>query len=590
MMSTWNLDALYTSYESPEFKQDMQMIHQAIQAMEDLATSLPDEIDTKLCHAILETLQQFQLVSRKVGTYISLNGSTDTTDPITVGYRDRYSALVSGAAKPITMLQKALGRIKNLDAQCAENPLIKEHEFFVREIQSRNRYLLNDDVEEVISKMELNASDAWDQLQSYMTSTLEIDYDGNSMTLSSLRNLAYSPDRTVRKSAYEAEIKGYDKIKDSVSFALNSIKGEANVISQMRGYESVLDMTLIHSRLSQESLNAMLTSIQKYLPDFHRYLRHKAALFGHKNGLPFYDLFALLPCDQSREYTIEEARDYLVKNFNTFSQEISDIVNRAYDEQWIDFYPRKGKVGGAFCANLPFLKQSRVLTNFDGSLSDVITLAHELGHAYHGTRIQQHSPLNTRYTMPVAETASTFNETVIMNAAIRDAQSNQEKAMLIESMLQDITQVICDIYSRYLFETEVVEKRKNEFLFSKDLEQIMIEAQKKAYGQGLDHTCLHPFMWVCKGHYYNVGLNFYNFPYAFGCLFARGLYAQFIKEGTSFVDKYNKLLTATTIKSCEDVAMMAEIDITKNDFWENSLENVKEYIDQFIELTPIKSS
>lgn len=585
-MSKWNLDALYTSYQSPEFKQDMAVIKTKIEEMKALSEALPEKIEAEHAHQILEVLSTFQLLLRKVGAFISLNSSTDTTDPITVSYRDQYSTLISTATKPLTALNKALCRLDL--AACKNDTLIKEHEFTIREIQAKSRYMLSDDVEEAISKMELNASDAWDNLQSYMTSTVEIDYDGKEMTLSSIRNLAYSTDQEVRKAAYEAELAGYDKIKDAVAFALNSIKGEANVIAEMRGYSSVLDMTLINSRMKKETLEAMLDAMRSYLPEFHRYLKHKAALLGYKNGLPFYELFATLKCDESREFTIEEARDYLIKNFNSFSTDVSNIVARAYDENWIDFYPRKGKVGGAFCSNLPFLKQSRVLTNFDGSLSDVVTLAHELGHAYHGSRIENHSILNTRYTMPVAETASTFNETIIMNAAINDAASDQEKAMLIESMLQDITQVICDIYSRFLFESEVVEKRKDQFLFSNDLEEIMLKAQKTAYGDGLDHTLLHPYMWICKSHYYSAGLNFYNFPYAFGCLFAKGLYAQFIKKGKDFVDQYNALLTATTVNSCEEVAMMADIDITKPDFWISSLEIVKGYIDQFIELTPIQ--
>jgi len=583
-MSKWNLNALYTSYQSPEFKQDMEKLQQSIQKLKHQSENLPETMAAIETHTVLDLLCEYQLLSRRIGTYISLNASADTTDTETVAWRNQYSNLVSEASKPLTILNKELAEI-DLETCCQLDPWINEHRFYLQEIKNKSNYLLSDDVEEAIAKMELNASDAWSELQSYLTSTVEILFNGKIETLSSIRNMAYSDDPEIRKAAYEAELAGYEKIKDAVAFSLNSIKGEANTIAKMRGYESVLDMTLINSRLKKETLDAMLSAMKKYLPEFHRYLRHKGKLLGHDNGLPFYDLFATLKCDSSRSFTIEEAREYLVKNFDTFSTEVSDIVNRAYDEQWIDFYPRKGKVGGAFCSNLPYLKQSRVLTNFDGSLSDVVTLAHELGHAYHGSRIQDHSILNTRYTMPVAETASTFNETIIMNAAINDAKSSEEKAMLIESMLQDITQVICDITSRYLFETEVVEKRQNQFLFSKDLEEIMLNAQKEAYGDGLDHTLLHPFMWVCKSHYYSAGLNFYNFPYAFGCLFAKGLYAQFVKEGPSFVDKYNRLLNATTISSCEDVAAMADIDITKEDFWISSLEIVKGYIDQFIELT-----
>ncbi len=585
-MTQWNLDALYTGYTSPKFQQDTAQIKTLIQQMSTLASQLPPTITIEQGHAILELLSRFQLVSRKVGTYLSLRSSTDTTDTETVGWRDRISALSATAAKPLTQLNKALASI-DLEKAAQEDPLIQQHRFYLQEIKDRSRYLLSDEVEETLSKMELNGSDAWDNLQSYLTSTLEIPFQGKTETLSSIRNLAYSPDPAIRKAAYEAELAGYDKIKDAIAFALNSIKGEANVVAAMRGYDSVLEMTLVQSRLSRKTLEAMLSAMKKYLPEFHRYLRHKAALLHYENGLPFYDLFATLQCDHSRTFTIEEAREYLVKNFDSFSSEVSAIVNRAYDEQWIDFYPRKGKVGGAFCSNLPYLKQSRVLTNFDGSLSDVVTLAHELGHAYHGSRIQDHSILNTRYTMPVAETASTFNETIIMNAAIRDAADDQERAMLIESMLQDITQVICDIYSRYLFESEVVEKRKSEFLFSAQLEEIMLRAQKTAYGDGLDHEKLHPYMWICKSHYYSAGLNFYNFPYAFGCLFAKGLYAQFLKEGSRFVDQYNRLLNATTISSCEEVAAMAGIDLTQEDFWIASLEIIKQSIDQFIALTPM---
>ena len=186
--------------------------------------------------------------------------------------------------------------------------------------------------------------------------------------------------------------------------------------------------------------------------------------------------------------------------------------------------------------------------------------------------------------MPVAETASTFNENVIMSAAVADA-SEHEKMVLLESQLQDTTQIICDIYSRYLFESEVFEKRKNGFLFSDELKEIMLKAQKEAYGDGLDQTLLHPYMWTCKSHYYSESNSFYNFPYAFGGLFAKGLYAQYLKEGKEFLPKYRALLHATTVSSVEDVAKMADIDLTKPEFWRSSLALIAESIDEFIELS-----
>lgn len=582
-MKEWNLNDLYTGYDSEAFQQDFAALDTHINAMNALAESLGQRDPHSTLKAIIEQLSAYQTLTRRLGAYLSLRQSANTADQQTVSMNSRFQIKTSQSALASTRFQKWIAA-QDLDALIPGDPLFQQHAFWLQEIRSHAAHTLSDEVEDAIGKMELNGSNAWAQLQEYMTSTVAVTMDGQDYTLSSIRNLAYSTDPTVRKKAYEAELKAYDKIKDAVCFALNSIKGEANTVSELRHFDSVLDMTLFNSRMRKETLDAMFTAIDEALPRFHAYLRHKAELLGYTDGLPFYELFALMG-KSTRTFTTDEAKAYLIQNFTPFSKDVAGIIERAFDEEWIDFFPRKGKVGGAFCCNLPMLKQSRVLTNFDGSLSDVVTLAHELGHAYHGHRIENHSPLNTRYSMPVAETASTFNETVIMNAAIRDAASDEEKMMLIESTLQDVTQVICDIYSRYLFETEVVEKRKDGFLFSDDLEDIMLRAQKKAYGTGLDHSQLHPYMWICKSHYYDAGLNFYNFPYAFGCLFAKGLYAQYQKEGPAFVDKYNRLLEATTVSSVEDVAAMAGIDITRPDFWRDSLAIVETMIDEFIALS-----
>jgi oligoendopeptidase F len=257
------------------------------------------------------------------------------------------------------------------------------------------------------------------------------------------------------------------------------------------------------------------------------------------------------------------------------------MVDQAYKEEWIDFYPRAGKRGGAFCSNLPFVGQSRILTNFSGSFGSVVTLAHELGHAYHGQQIQSHRPLNTGYTMPVAETASNFNELIIVNDAIAKSEG-EAKIQLIESQIQDSTQIIVDIYSRFLFEDEVIRRRKETFLYASDLEKIMINAQKEAYGEGLDPDCLHPYMWCCKSHYYSAGLSYYNFPYAFGGLFSRGLYAKYLEEGESFLPKYRELLRATTVGTVESVAAIAGIDLTRPEFWRESLKTITDQIETFI--------
>lgn len=583
MNSEWSLDILYKSYQDEVFQADNAKINELIQTIKDYTKNLSNYSEEEAIPTLISYLEEYTTLYTKLYCYVSLRQSINTTDSETTAIVGKIEELNSKISKEFSIIKKYLAKAEKLEQIIESDSKLKEYKFFLEENKKDAKYVLSDDVEEVIAKLNLSAGSGWAMMQQYLTSTLEVDYNEEKTTLSSIRNLAYSPDAKIRKSAYEAELASYHKIKDAIAFSLNNLKSQVNTIVELRGHKSPLSMTLIQSKMKQETLDAMFTAIKEYLPKFHAYLKRKAELLGHKNGLPWYDLFAPLG-ESGRTFTVEEAKDYLIKHFRGFADDLADMIEQAFDDAWIDFYPHAGKVGGAFCCNLPFVKESRILTNFDGTLSDVVTLAHELGHAYHGLQIQDHLPLNWEYSMPVAETASTFNETVIMNAAIAEATGN-EKLALLESQLQDVTQIICDIYSRFLFESAVFEKRKESFLFSDELEQIMLDAQKTAYGNGLDHSLLHPYMWICKGHYYSESLSFYNFPYAFGGLFARGLYAKYQEEGTSFVPKYRALLNATTVSSVEDVAMMAGIDLTTPDFWRQSLETVSESIDLFLELS-----
>jgi len=225
-----------------------------------------------------------------------------------------------------------------------------------------------------------------------------------------------------------------------------------------------------------------------------------------------------------------------------------------------------------------------VLTNFGGEFGDIVTLAHELGHAFHNEMLFSHGILNLDLPMPLAETASTFNENVLVSEAIAAATDKQEKLALIESQLMDACQIICDIYSRFLFEKSVIEGRESEFMSADTLCRMMNDAQKKAYGDGLIEETLHPYMWLCKSHYYRGSLSYYNFPYAFGGLFARSLYAMYREEGASFVPKYKKLLNATTVMDAEEAAAICGVDLTDKAFWARGLESFKQEIDEFVEL------
>ena len=577
-MYEWTLEDLYPSFESQEFKQDVE----AYKALKGKFESLTLEDSIEGITQVVKLLEESTVLTGRLYNYIHLTLATDTTHETATQVEVQLAGVSADLQATYAKVSKFLGTIQT---DITTDPFLAEYRYYFEEAKKDATHLLSDELEEVLAKMSISGGKAWSQLFDFMWSSAQGEYKGEVVTLSEIRGKAYDSDAEVRKSAYEAELKMYDAIKEPIAFSLNHIKKEVLTTSSLRGFESPLAHTLEASRMSRETLDALLEAIREYLPNFRKYLRHKAALLGHENGLPFYDLFAPVG-NSSRTFTVEESKDYLIENFKTFSADLAEMTEEFFDKHYIDFYPRKGKVGGAFCANLPMIKQSRVLTNFTGSLSDVVTLAHELGHAYHGLHIENHRPLNQDYSMPVAETASTFNENIIMNTAIKEA-SDEEKIALIESQLQDTTQIIVDIYSRYLFESAVFENREQSFMFSKDLEEMMLSAQKEAYGDGLDQDYLHPYMWACKPHYYSTGLSFYNFPYAFGGLFSKGLYAIYQEQPEGFVEKYQELLRATTVSSVEDTAKVLGVDVSTPEFWKKALAEVAESIEAFIALTPL---
>lgn len=584
MYNEWSLDVFYKGIDDPALAADVAKLEETVAKCKSVVTALNYDDTAKTLREMIDIKETLTLLVRRLAGYFSLRRSANSSDTEVSAYMTKIQMMMASLARENVMFEKYVGGIEDIDAVIEGDEVLSEYKFYFGEVKDSVAHNMSDDAEDVFARMNISGGRAWGDLFSFLTSTLEVDYKGEKTTLAAIRGLAESADAEERKAAYEAEIASYRKVKDPIAFSLNSIKAQVNTEAALRGYKDALDVTLCQSRMKKETLDAMLDAMREYMPKFREYLKHKAKLLGHENGMPWYDILAPMGKADSRTFTAKEAHEYLVEHFNSFAPDLADMVDEAFKNDWIDFYSRPGKVGGAFCSNLPFLKQSRILTNFSGSFGSVVTLAHELGHAYHGMMIQDHRPLNTGYTMPVAETASNFNELIIVNDAIAKAEG-EEKLQLIESQLQDCAQIIVDIYSRFLFEDEVIRRRKSTFLFAKDLEQIMLDAQKEAFGDALDPDYMHPYMWCCKSHYFRAGLSYYNFPYAFGGLFSRGLYAKYLEEGEAFLPKYRALLTATTVDTVENVALIAGIDLTQPEFWRKSLQMIADRIDEFIAVT-----
>lgn len=583
----WSLNELYPSFDSDEFKEDIKKLEELIREYNSWSDKGLDK--NNMVKTIEEYLQFSIDISGlyiKLASFASLTSSVDAKNEESTVYQNKFSVMATGLTKPEVSFQSFIKDIDNLDEIIEMSPLLKEHKFYLGEIKTKSKYMLSEKEEVLISKMANTGSTAWTNLQNKITSTLTVDItlDGKEqkLPLPAVRNLAYHKVSNIRKTAYDAEQAAYKKIEESSAAALNGIKGEVLTITELRGYAHPLDEVLVQSRMNKETLDAMMAAIEEFLPVFHKYFRKKAELLGHENGLPFYDMFAPMG-NVDRTFTYESAMKYVVDNFRTFSDKLANYAQGAYDKNWMDVEPREGKRGGAFCSNLHPIKESRIMANFDGSFSNMTTLAHELGHGYHGSNLIDESILNSRYPMPIAETASIFCETIVMNAALKEA-SDEEAFGILEASISDAGQVIVDIYSRYLFETELFKNRSDHPLSVNEFKEIMLAAQKKAYGDGLDHHILHPYMWINKTHYYSAGRNFYNFPYAFGLLFSKGLYAEYLKRGDSFVDEYDSLLNATGKNNIKDVAKRMNIDVSDPEFFRNSLRLIEKDIEAFIEI------
>ena len=581
MDGKWDLSYLYKSFEDEAFLADLARLPEMIRAQQAI---LEDSSLTHLTRLekLADSIQELSALADKVGSYIFLTVAVDAGNTTADMYGNKFDLIMNEASLVDSAITRYVGSVENLDELIASSAKLQPIAFYLKEMVQACQHTIAPELEPWMLEMQLSGGSAFAQLRDKLDATHTVDYRGQALPLSAVRGMAYDADASVRKDAYEAEIASYKKMELPMSYCLNSIKQEARTMAKAKGYDSVLDMTLDHNRMDRATLEAMISAMQEYLPHFRRYLKAKAKLLGHKNGLPFYDLFAPVG-NASRTFTIEECREKLMAELGKFNPDMAAFVDHAFQEKWIDIFPREGKSGGAFCAGVHFADRSLVMTNFQGSFSDVSTMAHELGHAWHNRCLAglPYAMINT--PMPLAETASIFNETILAHEVLKTA-TPEEQLTLLDATLMESTQTIVDILSRYLFETEVIDTRADHAMTVSELKDAMLRAQDATYGDGLDPEVRHPYMWACKSHYYSSGLNFYNFPYAFGELFGKGVFAQYLEKGSAFVPAYNQLLRFCGSAPIAEVAASVGIDVRNPDFWRSSLEIIKSEIDKFCAL------
>ena len=592
----WDLSNVYPGLDSPQFLADIDRRKSMLTDMESLMTSL-ESLDansdaafvaSRINHTLTE-IDMLLLLENTLGAYIHSFVSTDSFNKDAMRKLSEFERESVRSDKLETRLRAWIGKIAPLLPQITAMPgPAQDHAFWLNEVAEQSRYLMSQPEEALAAELNLSGANAWQKLQGTITSQLTVDFelDGKVQNLSmpALINLRSHPDEDVRRRAYEAESAAWDSVKEPLAAALNGVKGMAVTLNQHRGRSDALHSALDINRIDRQTLDAMLTAMRESLPVFRRYFQSKAKKLG-KDKLPWWDVFA--PGGKTtRSYTYDEARSFVIDNFGKFSPDLSNFARKAFDGGWIDAEQRSGKRGGAFCMSVPGVKESRVLMSFDGSMDVVSTLAHELGHAFHNDCMYNAGRTELQRTTPMAlaETASIMCETIVVEEVLAQAKDPDEVWAILEASLTGDGQVIVDIYSRFLFESEVFKRREQAELSADELCEIMEWAQKEAYGDGLDERYLQKWMWTWKPHYYSSGLAFYNFPYAFGLLFGTGLYAIYQKRGAAFVPEYKALLASTGMGDAASLAAGFGIDIRQPDFWRGSLGIIGKRIERYIAL------
>ncbi len=588
----WDMSVIYPSLESPEFAQaftgtvndinDLGALFDSHNIKEQPALTVNASIVSTFETVVAHYNATADAV-RTVGVYISCIVSTDSRNDLAQAKMSELRQSLVLFSQLGTRFTAWIGSL-DVEALITQSTVARDHAHALRNAKIEAIHLMSPVEEILASELNTTGGSAWSKLHGNITSQLSIPFEVDDQTqhlpMSEIRNLAFDANRDVRRRAYEAELAGWQQAALPLAAALNGIKGEVNALVRHRKWESPLTESLFDSSIDQQTLDAMMSSARESFPDFRRYLHAKARALNLPR-LAWYDLFAPVGASD-KVWTFGEASTFIVRQFGTYSQRLSDFAARAFREHWIDAEPRPGKRDGAYCTSIR-ADESRVFSNFKPAFGGVSTLAHELGHGYHNLNLAHRTPLQRSLPMTLAETASIFCETIITHAALKDANP-QEQIAILEESIQGSCQVVVDITSRFLFEQRVFQQREKRELSIDELKAIMLETQRETYGDGLDETQLHPYMWAVKGHYYSSGRSYYNYPYMFGLLFGLGLYARYQQDPETFKQGYDNLLSSTGLADAATLAAQFGIDLRTEAFWRASFDIIRQDIAQFEKL------
>lgn len=587
----WNLDKVFMGgSKSIQLLDHINRLEALVHELEGSVKSFITPLSTneliKVVH-LVENIGNISLYLSQANSFITCLLAENPKDQDAAILRGKVAQKESRFEKELSKVKKILTNTKkDVWESILETEELKEYRFILNEWRENADKNLSEEELNLISDLMVDGYHAWGHFYNNLVSSinLNIQIDGKEENLSvgQAINLRSHHIEEVRKEAHYVLESTWKEKEELFSKIINHIAGFRIQVNNKRGIKSVIEDPLKKNRMKEETLNTMWTVISKYKQPFSNYLKRKAEMIGG-SSMKAYNFWA--PVTKSnQEIKFEEAATLITEHFSQFGTELEGFVRQAFYEGWIEAEDRPNKSAIPFCAGFPLTGESRVFMTFSGTFLNVLTLVHELGHAFHNHAMKSVNGLNKRYPLSIAETASTFSEMIIFDAAMKKANSKEEKLFILDEKLKRSVMNFMNIHSRFLFEQRFY-KERNEGIVSADrLNQLMEESINEAYDGSLEQPSI--YSWVWTPHYYITQSPFYNFPYTFGYLFALGIYAKAKEKGKNFEKDYLNLLRDSGSMTVEDLVMkhLGE-DITSEEFWEKGMELCVKDAEEFIKLT-----
>ncbi len=590
----WDLDIFFKGGSlSPELREHLETLTIKLDEFEQTLSTFDVPQSASEANNIVLLIEKTKQVAENLtqaGAVIGCFLAQDTTDKHAKLLQGEIGSLGARFSSSMLIVQQQLSKTDDhIWDLLMKDTQLKEFAFVLNEWRNEAQQLLSEKEEDMITTLGVDGYHGWGQLYDLLVGDIKVrvtvDGEEKEFSVGQASNLSSHSNATVRKESFDALEQAWTEKEEFFAKTLNHMAGFRLAVYKKRGWESVLKEPLHMNRMKQETLDAMWGAISAHKQPFVQYLKRKSELVG-ADAMHWYDLDAPVT-ESTQKISYQDGAEFILNHFGKFGSELEQFSRKAFEDQWIEAEDRPNKRPGGFCTEMPLSQQSRIFMTYSGTMSNVATLAHELGHAFHTHALRSIHWMNSQYAMGVAETASTFAEMIVADAAVKEAKSDEEKLALLEDKIQRSVAFFMNIHARFLFETRFYEERKKGIVAASRLNTLMEEAQREAFGDSLGDV--HPHFWASKLHFYITSVPFYNFPYTFGYLFSLSIYAKAIQEGSSFEEKYIALLQDTAIMSVEDLAMKhLEEDITQHAFWEKGIRLCIKDVEEFLVLTSSK--